>query len=158
MCERMPAFLFSSSHLIYSCLSSHPLEFHISSRKLIFCLSLLSMPPHLSRSIPFQITEASKTVHAYEINLFVNRLYILTFVDDKKCHISRHFSSVYRVFIVFSLIFVISLVFSLNRMNVFGLIDIFFSFLYTDSQISIKKERSGFAPLFETVQNAIKFW
>ena len=43
-------------------------------------------------------------------------------------------------------------------MNVFGLIDIFFSFLYTDSQISIKKERSGFAPLFETVQNAIKFW
>ena len=136
----MPVFLFSSSHLIYSCLSSHPLEFHISSRKLIFCLSLLSMPPHLSRLVPFKIVEASKTVFIIRINPFVNRFIQFNLRWwQKMSYFSSLFvnlSCFYRVFFKFRhlarVFFKIEWMFS-------AWLTFFFSFLYTDSQISLKR-------------------
>ena len=147
-----------SPHLIYS-LSPHSLKFSYFLSNLIFCLALLSIPPHLSRLVPFKIVEASKTVVIIRINPFVNRFIQFNLRWWQKM---SYFSSLlvnlscfYRVFFKFR-----------HLARVFFKIEWMFSawltfssrFLYTDSQISIKKERSGFAPLFETVQNAIKFW
>ena len=138
-------YLISSPHLIYS-LSPHSLKFSYFLSNLIFCLALLSIPPHLSRLVPFKIVEASKTVVIIRINPFVNRLYNLTFVDDKKCHISRHFSSIYRVFIAFSLLFVISLVFSLKSNECFRL-DWHFSSRFSTQIVKYLLKRNVLASL-----------
>ena len=153
--------LFISSHLT----SSHLLPLTSFAQVFIFPIEFdllfgASVDPSTSFSLSsIQNCGGFEDRFIIRINPFINRFiqfnlrwwqkmsYFSSFLVNLSCF--------YRVFFKFRhlarVFFKIEWMFS-------AWLTFFFSFLYTDSQISIKKERSGFAPLFETVQNAIKFW
>ena len=146
-----------SSHLLMSLISSARVSYFLSKIDLLFVASVDASTSFSLSSISNQGGFEDRSY--IRIDRFVNRFiqfnlrwwqkmsYFSSFLVNLSCF--------YRVFFKFRhlarVFFKIEWMFS-------AWLTFFFSFLYTDSQISIKKERSGFAPLFETVQNAIKFW